>query len=178
MNLIQKLVLNFQEKRNYKYETAIKEGLLEDDFSGLITFRFVRGITKIKKNFIDYLKYLQAKIPFFMFFFIPIFSLFSFLIFWRSKRSFVDHLVFNFNMSSLFICIYSLHQITTAMFTNKIVSLLFLLLILIYLFRAILLFYKPKKILCFFKTLVYSALYSITLFVFLIVSMLLSFMFY
>lgn len=178
LNLIQKLILNFENKKQYKFENAIEENLLENTFFDRLTFRFIRGITKLKNNFTDYLSFLRAKIPFFMFLFIPLFTWLNFIMFWKAKRTYLDHLVFNFNMSSIFILIYGLEKLIGSLISSKIALLLFFLLILFYVFRSLIFFYSSNKLSSIFKSLVYVFLYSSTLSVFLVVSMLISLMFY
>lgn len=178
LNTAQKIITSFEKDKNYTFEKAVEDHIFEDRFSDLISFRFLRGVSKIKNNFIDYTKFLHAKIPFFIFAFIPLFSLFNFLFFWNTKRTYLDHLVFNFNISSLFILLYGVYQLTTSFLSSKVFVAIFLLAIFIYAFRSIQKFYTSKKIACFFKTLGYMIIYPISLVTFLIISMLTSFMFY
>ncbi|MCH8535496.1 MAG: DUF3667 domain-containing protein [Flavobacteriaceae bacterium] len=178
LNTAQKIITSFEKDKNYTFEKAVEDHIFEDSFSDLISFRFLRGVTKIKNNFIDYMKFLHAKIPFFIFVFIPLFSFFNFLFFWNTKRTYLDHLVFNFNMSSLFILLYGVYKLTTSFLSSKVFVIIFLLAIFIYAFRSIQKFYTSKKISCFFKTLGYMIIYPISLVTFLIISMLTSFMFY
>ncbi len=91
-------------KRNgyQTYEKTRKELDIEDTFSNWVKYRYVLSAAEIEKQPANFVRFLLPKLPFFIFFFLPIFTLFSSLVYIRRKCSYTEHLVFNFYQQSVF----------------------------------------------------------------------------
>lgn len=88
-----------------------------------------------------FISYLISKLPFVVFFFLPIFALFILLIYIRKKYTYTDHLVFSFhNQSLLFILLIISFVIDAAFKVNS--GWIFIFIFSIYLFSAMRKFYK------------------------------------
>lgn len=94
------------KKNGYQtYEKTRKELDIEDTFSNWIKYRYVLSAAEIEKQPANFVRFLLPKLPFFIFFFLPIFTLFSSLIYIRRNFSYTEHLVFNFYQQSVFMLI-------------------------------------------------------------------------
>ena len=172
----------FKENKYLKYEQAMEEGLIDESFSDWFTYRFFRGLAKTEKNFAGFLRFVVPKIPFFIFLFIPLFSIVYFLLFFSSRKTYVDHLVFNYNLSSFLLLIFAiligLDQQITKPSTSIILNVIANFGILFYTYKSIRNFYGNGRLLSIFKSLVIGFLYPVLAVVFLLSLMTISFLFY
>jgi hypothetical protein len=172
---LQKLL---KENNYLKYEEAIAKELVKDSFSGWMKFRFHRGLAKIQKSFTGFLNFVIPKIPFFMFFFVPIFSILYSLLFIGSGKRYVDHMVFNFNLSSFLLIVFAVYLIITAYWNVDWLIYVFNLGIFYYTYRAIRNFYQQGRFASFFKSFFIALSFPFSLFIFLTGLTFLSFIFY
>lgn len=172
----------FKENKYLKYELAMEDGFIDDSFSDWFIYRFFRGLAKTEKNVAGFLRYVLPKIPFFIFLFIPLFSIINFILFLNRKNSYVDHLVFNFNLSSFLLLIFAIMIGIDNQFESVSVSfglnLISNLGILFYTYNSIRNFYGNGRFLSLFKSLLIGFLYPLSAVVFLLSLMTLSFLFY
>ncbi len=106
----------------------------------MAAFNASKSISKAKKRPSEFISSLISKVPFAIFFFLPIFALFIWLVYIRKKYNYTDHLVFSFhNTSVLFILLIISYLIDSAFGVSG--NSIFLLLFLIYLFLAMKRFY-------------------------------------
>lgn len=172
----------FKENKYLKYEQALEDGLIDNSFSDWFSYRFFRGLAKTDKNIAGYLRYVVPKIPFFIFLFIPLFSIFYYILFFNSNKTYVDHLVFNFNLSSFLLLIFAImigidNQLESVSlnFGLNIISNLG---ILFYIYKSIRNFYGNRRFPSFFKGILISFFYPVFGIVFLFFLMTISFLFY
>lgn len=85
------------------YSKTVEALGMEEHFVDKIKFDFIVGYKRIIKNPISFINYLLPKLPFFLFFFIPVFTLFSTLLYVRNKTPFTHHLIFNYNQQTVFL---------------------------------------------------------------------------
>jgi hypothetical protein len=102
-----------------------------------------------------------SKLPFVIFFFLPIFTIFIFVVYIRKKHTYTDHLIFSFHNQSLLFILLILSWIVDSIFGWSTAG-LFLLIFGIYLFQSMRKFYNQG----FFKTTV-KYLFLNTVFTFL-----------
>lgn len=182
LNKEDKLRDAFKENKYLKYEEAIEKSLITDSFFDWVRYRFVRGLAKTDKNIAGFLRYLIPKIPFFIFIFIPLFTLTYFLLFFGSGKTYVDHLVFNFNLSSFVLIVYALGSLFDEVIKLSLISgvstVLINLGIFFYTYKSIRKFYGHGRWLSGFKTLVISFFYPTILIIFLVFLVALSFIFF
>lgn len=123
------------------YTEAVDSLGIEKTMMNQLKFNFLFGYARLKENPIDFLNFLLPKLPFFLFFFIPIFTIFSYLFYIRRKIPYTHHLIFNYNQQTVFLILLFLVIILSFE------SLWFwLLLYLLYLYKSMRKFYKQSRI--------------------------------
>jgi len=98
-----KLQAYINEQPSSSFNEAIKTTGLEDNWTNRIKFDFLLGYYRLKENPKGFVNFLLPKLPFFLFFYIPILSLFSTLVYIRRKIPYAHHLVFNYNQQAIFL---------------------------------------------------------------------------
>lgn len=98
------------------------------------------------------LGYFLQQLPFVIFFFIPIFTLFVWLVYFRRRKNYTytDHLIFLFHTQTMFFVLYGIAIIIDAIFGIDISTSIAMLVFLFYLYKAMRNFYKQGR----FKTIV------------------------
>ncbi len=174
------LFARFFKKRAF-FSTLIQHDTIED--FGEISTNYDIASTKENRSAFNaaksYLKFLHepgsflnsiiSKLPFATFFFLPVFTLFVWMIYIRKKHSYTEHLIFSFHNQSLFFILLIISFIIDAVF-DVTSGLIFIFIFSIYLFVSMRKFYKQG----FFKTIIkYLILNIIFLFLGLAASLLL-----
>jgi len=95
----------FLQKDSIKtFEDAQEKYGAEDTFKNKLAFNGSKSSLKALAQPGTYLNNTIAKLPLVIFFFLPIFTIFIFLVYIRKKHTYTDHLIFSFhNQSLLFI---------------------------------------------------------------------------
>lgn len=168
----------FSNNQHLKYEEAVESEILEDRFLDWCLYRFYRGLTKTQQSIASFLNFVLAKTPFFIFFFVPLFSIGNLLLFIGSGKTYVDHMVFNFNLSSFLLIIFAFSLLIGLYWESGLLNLIFNLGIFYYTYKAIRNFYGNGRIASILKCILIAASYPISLFVFLLGLTALSFAFY
>jgi hypothetical protein len=112
-------------------------------------FNSAKSFIRFKQQPGSFFRDLISKLPFAVFFFVPVFSLFIWLVYIRKKYTYTEHLVFSFHNQSLLFILLIISFIVDKVF-DIISSGFFILAFSIYLFLAMRKFYKQG----FFKTFV------------------------
>ncbi len=104
------------------------------------------SIERISNNPKGFLDYLLRKIPFFIFFFTPIYALFFWLIYSKKKHNYIDHTVFIFHVFSflflaLIVCLLPDTILGTDLFRSILISLIGP----FYFYKALRNFYKQSR---------------------------------
>ena len=152
----------------------------KDSMTNQLKVKLINGSFKLEKSPSDFITYILPKLPFFLFGFIPIFSLFSWLFYARRKFTYVDHLIFNFHETSVFFLLLLLEISINFMVNNDSASFnsISIYLFIIYHIMASMYFYKQG----FFKTLIkcflLALLFSISCVLFVVSLISVSLMFY
>jgi len=112
----------------------------------------VDAVEQIKKNPSDFITYLIEKIPFFLFFFTPIYALFFWLVYSSKKFTYMEHMVFIFHIFS-FVFLASIIALPfDAIIGAEVVSgVLFGLVGPFYFYKALRNFYKNKRFITIIK---------------------------
>ncbi|MFX0557377.1 DUF3667 domain-containing protein [Maribacter sp. CXY002] len=133
----------------YSFDDAIEKYGIENTKSNKFAFSAAKSIQKAQRQPGAYINSLFSKLPVTTFFFLPIFSLFIWLIYIRKKYNYTDHLIFSFhNQSLLFILLIVSYLIDSIFETDS--SWIFILIFSVYLYKAMRNFYKQGR----FKTIV------------------------
>jgi len=104
------------------------------------TFKASKSISKAKKRPGEFISSLISKVPFAIFFFLPVFALFIWLVYIRKKYNYTDHLIFSFHTTSVLFILLIISYLIDSIFDVSSNG-FFLLLFLIYLFVAMKRFY-------------------------------------
>lgn len=110
------------------------------------------SVKKIEEDPISFLSYLQSKVPFFIFFFAPIYALFFWLIYAKKKYNYMEHLVFIFHIFgfvflALLICLIPEFLLKTDFLSG----IFFVIIGPFYLYKALRNFYKQSRIITLIK---------------------------
>jgi len=104
----------------------------------------------ILKNPEIFVSYFINKLPLIIFFYLPVFALFIWLLYWRRPFNYMEHLVFTFHVQTIFFVLMGIALILSNIFNWDSVSGILILLFLFYLYKALRNFYGQGR----FKTLV------------------------
>lgn len=133
----------------YTFKDVQEKYQIEPSLENKKAFNASRSALKVSRRPGTFISSLISKLPFLIFFFLPFFALFIWLMYIRKKYTYTDHLIFSFhNQSLLFILLIISFLLDTAFgwTTNGI----FLLIFSIYLYKAMRNFYRQGR----FKTIV------------------------
>ena len=123
------------------FEEAREKFGAEDSFKNRLAFNGSKSSLKALAQPGTYLNDTIAKLPLVIFFFLPIFTIFIFLVYIRKKYTYTDHLIFSFHNQSLLFILLILSWVIDAIF-NTATAWVALTLFSIYLFQAMRRFYS------------------------------------
>lgn len=121
------------------------------------------SIERIEENPFGFLNYLMGKIPFFLFFFAPLFALFFWLIYSKKKNTYMEHLVLIFHLFSflflgLLICLIPDTLIGTEFFS----AILVLIIGPFYFYKSLRNFYNQSRLTTIFKFVLLNIIFWIS----------------
>lgn len=85
------------------YIDALEVLGMEESLMNRLRYDFILGYNRIVENPAGFVNFLLPKFPFFLFFFIPLFSLFNTIFYIRKKIPYTHHLIFNYNQQTVFL---------------------------------------------------------------------------
>jgi len=132
----------------------------------------------ILKNPEIFLKYLINKLPLIIFFYLPIFALFIWLIYWRSAFNYMEHLVFTFHIQTVFFVLMGIALTLDNIFNWESAFGVLILLFLFYLYKALKNFYGQGKFKTIVKFLILNGIFLILALIASIFSLIASFAIY
>lgn len=133
----------------YVFEEAKTKYGLDDTWHNNFSFNTAQSLIRVKRQPGAYISSVFSKLPFTTFFFLPVFSIFIWLVYIRKKYTYTDHLIFSFHNQSLFFILLIISYMIDAVFGID-TSAIFILVFTIYLYKAMRNFYKQGR----FKTIV------------------------
>lgn len=134
-----------KENPKTTYAETIAATNEEESLTNRLKFDFLKGYTRLQDNPKAYLNFLLPKLPFFLFFFVPIFTLFNILFYIRKKIPYTHHLIFNYNQQTVFLILLLL-----AIVISFVDLRIWLLIYVFYLYKSMRKFYAQNR----FKTLI------------------------
>lgn len=157
-NLSDSKIINYiEEHPKTNYSEAIPALGMEDTMINRVKFEFMFGYTRLIENPTGFVNFLLPKFPFFLFFFIPLFTLFNTLLYVRRKIPYTHHLIFNYNQQTVFLILLFL------VFTIDFISVwIWLLVYVFYLYKSMRKFYIQGRFKTIIKQLVIMNLYWIS----------------
>lgn len=127
------------------YEETHKKIDVPMNINNKIAFNVSRSLYRIQSQPGNYINYIISKLPFIIFFFLPIFSFFIWLMYNMKQYYYMDHLIFNFHTLSMLILMLILGLFIDLIFKWS-VSLWILFIFLIYLYKAMRKFYGQGRV--------------------------------
>ncbi|MEQ5792602.1 DUF3667 domain-containing protein [Muricauda sp. NFXS6] len=133
----------------FNFEQAQAKYNIEESTTNKMAFNFSNSIWKVMSQPGTWINDTISKLPFIIFFFLPVFTIFISLVYIRNNHTYTDHLIFSFhNQSLLFILLILSLTVDTIFDTSS--SGIFLLIFGFYLYKAMRKFYGQGR----FKTIV------------------------
>lgn len=131
----------FLQKDSIKtFEDAQEKYGARDTFKNKLAFNGSKSSLKALAQPGTYLNNTIAKLPLVIFFFLPIFTVFIFLVYIRKKHTYTDHLIFSFHNQSLLFILLILSWVIDTFFNSATAWIAFVIFS-IYLFQAMRKFY-------------------------------------
>ncbi|WP_318344273.1 DUF3667 domain-containing protein [Flagellimonas baculiformis] len=131
----------------FNYDDAISKYGIENKWSNRMAFNAGNNALKIWKEPRRFVNSTISKLPFVIFFFMPLFTIFIWLVYIRKKYTYTDHLIFSFHNQSLLFILLILSLLIDMAF-NISSAWFFVLVFSIYLYKAMRRFYGQGR----FKT--------------------------
>ncbi|MEM7185852.1 MAG: DUF3667 domain-containing protein [Bacteroidota bacterium] len=111
-----------------------------------------RAFEQIQENPADFLGYLMSKVPFFVFFFTPLYAMFFWLIYSKKKYTYMEHMIFIFHIFSFVFLALLVSMIPDQIMGTDILSgLLFGIIGPFYFYKALRNFYKENRLITIVK---------------------------
>lgn len=85
----------------YRFDDAIQKYGTPETYENQFAFNSAKSIIRAKQQPGSFISALVSKLPFVIFFFLPVFALFIWLMYIRKKYNYTDHLIFSFHIQSL-----------------------------------------------------------------------------
>jgi len=152
--------LLIREDSLYDFSDAEDKYQVPSSFENKWAFSAANGLLNLQLRPGSYLSGMISKIPFAVFFFLPVFALFIFLVYIRKKYNYTDHLIFSFHIQSLLFILLIISFLIDAIF-DVFSSWAFLIIFSIYLFQSMRKFYEQGI----FKTLVKYLFLNVVFFI-------------
>ncbi len=133
----------------YTYKQAKDSVKFKDTRENKIIFRVSNSFHRVTEQPGSFISEFISRLPFVIFFFMPVFAVFIWLIYNKKKFSYVDHLIFSFHLQTMLILLLILSFIIDSIFDYNLNGLI-ILGFLFYLYKGMRRFYEQKR----FKTLV------------------------
>lgn len=147
------------------YEDINKKYRLEDTTSNNFAFRIARSLHRISKDPSAFINQFINRLPFLIFFFIPVFALFIWLLYSKKRYNYMDHLVFSFHLQSAFLLFLILGWALSKFITSLSAEIPAILIFAVYLFIALRRFYRQSRLLTLVKfTLLNIIFFNLALF--------------
>ncbi|MER3373519.1 MAG: DUF3667 domain-containing protein [Allomuricauda sp.] len=147
----------------YSFQQAQDKYNIKSSFSNKMAFQVSNSFLRIVDHPSDFINSTISKLPFVIFFFLPVFTVFIWLVYIRKKYTYTDHLIFSFHNQSLLFILLILSLIIDSIF-DVTSAVIFITIFSVYLFLAMKKFYGQGT----FKTIV-KYLFLNTIFTFLAV---------
>ncbi len=125
-----------------------------------------------------FIDYFFSKLPFIIFFYLPVFALFIWLIYARRPFTYMEHLIFTFHNQTMWFVLFSIAIITDYFFDSSKGKTIGTLLFLFYLYKAMRKFYRQGRVKTFLKFIIINGIFFILAMVATIFSLIASFAVY
>ena len=136
----------FEKNEDYDANIALKK--LKDKNTAYHRWLYNKVIDSqsFSKNPGLFINYAVSKLPFVIFFYLPVFALFIWLLYARHNLKYMEHLIFTFHVQTIFFIIFSIALIISYITTTKWIINIAALLFLFYIYKSMRHFYKQRRI--------------------------------
>ncbi len=149
-----------RNQRIKRLTTAKEEFNIPKWYQNRKSFDLARNLLKAIERPGTFINFLISKIPVLIFFFLPVFALFIWLMYVRKKHNYIEHLIFSFHIQSLLFILLLLSFTIDAIFKTDTVW-IFLLIFSVYLYKAMRNFYGQGRFKTFVKYLILNTVFFI-----------------
>ncbi|HET8753000.1 MAG TPA: DUF3667 domain-containing protein [Salinimicrobium sp.] len=122
--------------------------------------------------------YIVSKLPFIIFFFLPIFALFIWLLYIRKPYTYMEHLIFTFHNQTMFFVLFSISMLLNSIFNFDYFDVIASIWFLIYLYKAMRHFYQQNRVKTFVKFFILNLIFIFLSVIPVLFSVIASFMIY
>ena len=127
------------------FEEATEKYDVNNTLNNRMAFNFSSSLLKVIRQPGSFINATLSKLPFVIFFFLPVFTVFIWLVYIRKKYTYTDHLIFSFHNQSLLFILLILSLVIDSIFDISTVG-IFLLIFGVYLYKAMRRFYGQGRI--------------------------------
>ncbi len=127
------------------FEKAGEKYGVQDNFKNRIAYNSTNSLLRVIQEPGSFINTMISKLPFVIFFFLPLFAIFISLAYIRKKYTYTDHLIFSFHNQSLLFILLILSLIIDTIFNTASAG-IFLLIFGFYLYKAMRRFYGQGRI--------------------------------
>jgi len=166
-------------------ETGIKNSKLALDNLNYTETTYNRWLYKkvldwniIKEKPELFVNYFINKLPFIIFFYLPFFALFTWLLYVRSSFNYMEHLIFTFHVQTTFFVLFTLALIFDLVFTGNYGMGFTFFIFMFYLYKAMRKFYGQKPVKTLVKFMFLSGIFFILATIATVISVITSFAIY
>lgn len=149
-----------KNKRAKNFKQVQREYNIPSNYINRKSFALGKSFLRAIEQPGTFLSTLISKLPFVIFFFLPVFALFVWLMYIRNKYNYVEHLIFSFQIQSLFFILLLISFFIDAIFKTQ-SEWVFILIFSVYLYKAMRNFYGQGRFKTFVKYLILNTLFFI-----------------
>tara|TARA_R110002051_G_scaffold128069_1_gene201694 strand:- start:4941 stop:5576 length:636 start_codon:yes stop_codon:yes gene_type:complete len=149
-----------KNERVKRFNRAKEKFGIPENYENRKSFDLAKSIIKAIDQPGTFLNFVISKMPFFIFFFLPVLALFIWLMYIRKKQNYIEHLIFSFHIQSLLFILLLLSFIIDVIFKTD-SGWIFLLVFSVYLYKAKRNFYGQGRFKTFVKYLILNTVFFI-----------------
>ncbi|NAY92451.1 DUF3667 domain-containing protein [Muricauda sp. JGD-17] len=142
------------------FDDSMEKYGVDNTLNNKMAFNFSSSLLKVIRQPGSFINATLSKLPFVIFFFLPIFAVFISLVYIRKKYTYTDHLIFSFHNQSLLFILLLLSLIIDTIFDTSTAG-IFLLVFGIYLYKAMRKFYGQGRFKTILKYLFLNTVFTI-----------------
>ncbi|PZD77624.1 DUF3667 domain-containing protein [Mesonia sp. K7] len=143
----------------------------ENNFKNRWIFQRTVAIERISEGSVDFKSYVLSKVPFIIFFSLPVFTLGLLLVYFQSSYTYMEHLVFTFHTQTMLFFLLIINELFMFIFPNSFTTSIFVLIFAFYLFKALRKFYQQGFLKTAFKFIVLNVIFAILAFTITIITL-------
>ncbi len=144
----------------YDFNDAVAKYEVAETLGNRFAFRIANGMLALQSRPGSFISALISKLPFAVFFFLPVFAMFIWMAYIRKRYSYTDHLIFSFHTTALLFILLIISYLIDSIFDVS-SNWVFLLIFSISLFLAMLKFYGQGFLKTIVKYLLLNAIFFI-----------------